>query len=1038
MNRHNVAAGIVLGLAGFAVNWFNLELFFNVDFLFGSIVTMFAMLRYGLTAGTIAALLAATCTWHHWHQPWAIIIFTVEAYFAGLLVKRRRWELLSGDILYWFTAGLLLVLFSYNQFMGLPFQATLLIALKQGVNGVFNTLVAVGFSIICAGRDSRTRELPSLNQVLFVSLALFVLIPAMGFLYFDTQKTFNRELKNYRDITARACEVSEHSVSLWLTLNRDTVKTLAGLVGSRERISQPEMQRMVDMMRSENREFIRMGIFNEASITQAFSPQTDEYGASTIGVDLSDRDYSAMLRSPPHPFVYYVNMGKIGVPVPRFILLAPILKGDDYRGAAFGVVDFSVIKHLLQDIVDTRSMVITLVDPKGRVVVSTRDSLKPLDQFVLPPSGSLTLLDDGVSHWIPTQGPGGSAVTRWYASFYVKEMPLTVGNGWKVIVESSIRPYLVEISRQTSMSLGVIAFLMVAIITLSRLFAGRYSSILQQLEDATRQLPMRISSGEMISWPRPITRELAGLTDNFKLMSTTIQQHVAELEMLNESLEQRVADRTQELNDNSTLLNSIINGTSDIVYVKDLQGRYLLFNTAAEEIVGKSAAEVLGKDDRYLFPLSEALTVMSGDRNVVEGGEVRTYEELLTDATGQMVTFLSTKGPLFDSAGNPVGIFGIARNISERKRSEVELQEANLFSKQVICSAQEGVVVYGLDLRYRIWNPFMEHITGISAEVVLGRHPSELFPFLLESGMIDHLEKVLMGEMLPGMDFQYTIPKTGKSGWVSDVSAPLRNTKGEIIGVIATVRENTLNKQLEDELRQALDAANTANSTMSRLLRTVAHEFRTPLGLLTGSTDILDRYWDRLTPEKRLEQNEHIRSAARQMSTMIDSVITFNQLGKVRPGARPVLLDIGEACRAICAEVETVWGAGHECNVAVDADCGTGLLDEILFRRILENLLTNAFRYTPPGGAVSLNVSRENHRLCLEITDTGIGIPEEDQKQIFEAFFRSRNVEGLRGLGLGLCIVNESLAQMGGTISVNSKTGEGTAMRVDIPVADPA
>lgn len=303
MNHQNILAGLILGFIGFAVNWLKLELFFNVDFLFGSIVTMFAVMRYGLATGCIAALVAATATWHHWHQPWAIIIFTAEAFFAGLLAKERRWELLTGVILFWFSAGLLLVWFFYHHLMGFSAQVTLLIALKQGVNGIFNTLVAMGLSIVVSSRDSRRRELPSLYQLLFVSMALFVLIPAMGYLYVDIQKTLHRQLENYRETTAKICDVSEHSVSLWLTLNRDTVMTLAGLTGSAERIAQSDMQRIVDMMRSRNPEFTRMGIFDNAAITRVFSPLIDDNGASTVGIDLSDRDFNAILRSPSHPFV---------------------------------------------------------------------------------------------------------------------------------------------------------------------------------------------------------------------------------------------------------------------------------------------------------------------------------------------------------------------------------------------------------------------------------------------------------------------------------------------------------------------------------------------------------------------------------------------------------------------------------------------------------------------------------------------------------------------------------------------------------------
>ena len=100
---------------------------------------------------------------------------------------------------------------------------------------------------------------------------------------------------------------------------------------------------------------------------------------------------------------------------------------------------------------------------------------------------------------------------------------------------------------------------------------------------------------------------------------------------------------------------------------------------------------------------------------------------------------------------------------------------------------------------------------------------------------------------------------------------------------------------------------------------------------------------------------------------------------------------------------------------------------------MLENLLTNAFRYTPAGGTVSLAVRREGGVLTLEVSDTGIGIPEQDLELIFDAFYRSSNVEGRRGLGLGLSIAQESLLHLGGTIKVTSTLGRGSSLTVAIP-----
>ncbi|MEI6598777.1 MAG: PAS domain-containing protein, partial [bacterium] len=249
--------------------------------------------------------------------------------------------------------------------------------------------------------------------------------------------------------------------------------------------------------------------------------------------------------------------------------------------------------------------------------------------------------------------------------------------------------------------------------------------------------------------------------------------------------------------------------------------------------------------------------------NVTRAGDTlmgEVYCKALYDNKGAWV--FAKASPLRDDSGDITGVIESIRDITELKRVELELQDANQCSEQIINSAQEGVIVYDRNLRYRIWNPFMEQISGMTADEVLGKHPSELFPFVEASGLTERLEKVLAGDMPTTIDFPYAVPKTGKSGWNSDLSVPLRDTDGEIIGVIATIRETTWRRQVLDELHHALEETRNANTTMSRLLRTIAHEFRTPLGLLTGSTDILDRYWDRLTPEKRSEQNANIRNAA--------------------------------------------------------------------------------------------------------------------------------------------------------------------------------
>jgi PAS domain S-box-containing protein len=132
----------------------------------------------------------------------------------------------------------------------------------------------------------------------------------------------------------------------------------------------------------------------------------------------------------------------------------------------------------------------------------------------------------------------------------------------------------------------------------------------------------------------------------------------------------------ENLRSSRDLLNALIEGTTDAVFVKDRQGRYLIFNTASEKITGRIAAEVIGNDDTMLFSAEESGAIMAGDRQVMESAKVMTYEDLLTSADGIHRTFLSTKGPIFSERGEVTGLFGISRDISERKELEEQLRQS--------------------------------------------------------------------------------------------------------------------------------------------------------------------------------------------------------------------------------------------------------------------------------------------------------------------------------------------------------------------------
>lgn len=256
---------------------------------------------------------------------------------------------------------------------------------------------------------------------------------------------------------------------------------------------------------------------------------------------------------------------------------------------------------------------------------------------------------------------------------------------------------------------------------------------------------------------------------------------------------------------NIHLLKSVMNNTTDAIYVKDLTGRYLMFNRGAEAIVGKRSSEVLGNDDTYIFPQHEALQVMEGDRKVIEGKKVITYEESVTDSKGQVQTFLSTKGPIFDDENHAIGLFGIARNITDLKISLDLFKESEEKYRLLFSSMSQGLALHEIiedsnknpiDYVYLDINESYARMFGVRKDQVLGRRITEVMP-KVEPYWIEVFGKVAQ----TGKPYYYEnyLETTGKY-YSTYTYSPKKNQFAVIVDDITERRESE-EKLIESEQR---------------------------------------------------------------------------------------------------------------------------------------------------------------------------------------------------------------------------------------------
>lgn len=398
--------------------------------------------------------------------------------------------------------------------------------------------------------------------------------------------------------------------------------------------------------------------------------------------------------------------------------------------------------------------------------------------------------------------------------------------------------------------------------------------------------------------------------------------------------------------------------------------------------------------------------------------------------------------------GKPLHMFGTHLDVTSEKLAEQALLEAIEFNKQIIAGAQEGIVVYDHGLRCQVWNPYLENLTGLPAQQVIGSHPLELFPFLRETGSIARLEKALTGKLPGSTEFPFAVSQTGRTGWVSGCAAPLHDTHGQIIGVIATVRDITETKRAAEALREmnetlearvdertrqlaiATQIAESANRAKSFFLANMSHEIRTPMTAILGLAELLNLDGVTTRQAERLKKMNH---AARHLLGIIDDVL---DLSKIEAGKLVLEEAACDVASIVDSVVEITTDRARQKQIALLTDCESipGQLrgDPIRIRQALLNYVSNAIRFTERGSVtvrVRCQESSGDHLLLrFEVQDTGIGIAADTIGRLFQSFEQADNsmTREYGGTGLGLAIVKQIAQMMDGRAGVESCEGTGS------------
>jgi PAS domain S-box-containing protein len=516
-----------------------------------------------------------------------------------------------------------------------------------------------------------------------------------------------------------------------------------------------------------------------------------------------------------------------------------------------------------------------------------------------------------------------------------------------------------------------------------------------------------------------------------------------DLQKLNENLENQIKKRTADLEKSKARYKELVESANEIVYEVDVNFKLVYVNPAACHLMLYSLQELSEKTFLELVDDSYKETVKNYIIKCLKEKISQGYLEFPAKKKNGDIIWLGQNFQLefkeSDGALTFNGLKAMARDISDIHSAQLELKLNEEKYRLIMENMNLGFMEVTNDgIITRVYQALC-NMTGYTENELIGKSAEEIFlPDEFKSVMHNQSLKREQGE-ISAYEVQI-IKKDGQRLWVLISGGPIFNQKGEVIGSVGIHYDISNLKRVQTELAEAKEVAEASQMAEQEFLANMSHEIRTPLNAVIGMAHLL---YDTNPSVEQIEYLDIIKNSANFLHALISDVLDMAKIEARKVEIKNAEFDIVGVLKSIHRTYE-LKSQGKGVKVILDLDPQIDVLvigDELIFNQILNNLLSNAEKFTDTGyiklSAQLKNKVEENiYMIQVSVEDTGQGMDQQRAELVFQKFkqVHDKNSSKTKGTGLGLAIVKELIELQGGTIGLNSVPNKGTTFFFELPL----